>query len=96
VIKLGKTIKARYKDGTIKPLETLNIPDNAEITITINNLSKKSKKTNLVPPSNGRTENQDWQKLRGILKGTTALQDHEQERELPTTKVRGLLASTKG
>jgi len=63
---LVKTIKAKYKDGIIKPLEVLDIPDDIELTVTINIMSKKSK-------------DNDWQKLRGILKGTTALQDHEQE-----------------
>lgn len=66
---MGKTIKARYKDEAIRLLETLDIPDNTEITITINNISKKQKKI----------KNHDWQELRGILEGTTALQDHERE-----------------
>jgi predicted DNA-binding antitoxin AbrB/MazE fold protein len=66
VIKLVKTIKAKYKNGIIQPLEVLDIPDDIELTVTINIMTKKSK-------------DNDWQKLRGILKGTTALQDHEKE-----------------
>ena len=66
-----KTIKARYKDGIIKPLEILDIPDDSEITITIKIPKISSKKS----------ENDDWQKFRGILEGTNALQDHEREKQ---------------
>lgn len=66
-MKLGKAIKAKYKDGVIRPLEKLDMPDDIEIFITISNLKPE------------KSKNQDWQKLRGILKGTNALQDHEQE-----------------
>ena len=64
---MGKAIKAKYKDGVIIPLEKLDMPDGIEISIIINNLKSE------------KARNQDWQKLRGILKGTKALQDHEQE-----------------
>lgn len=33
-----KTIKARYKNGVIEPLEEINIESGTEITITIDNL----------------------------------------------------------
>jgi predicted DNA-binding antitoxin AbrB/MazE fold protein len=33
-----KTIKARYKNGVIEPLEEINIESGTEITITIGNL----------------------------------------------------------
>lgn len=32
---LAKTIKAKYKNGIIEPLEKLNLPDSREIAITI-------------------------------------------------------------
>ena len=74
MIKLGKTIKARYKDGVFIPLEPLDIPDDTDITITI--------KTIKIPKASSRiSEKDDWQKFRGILKGTNALQDHERERQ---------------
>lgn len=69
MIKLGKTIKAIYKDGSIKPLETLDIPDDVELTITIKMPTKSTKKT----------KRKEWYEWRGILEGTTALQDHERE-----------------
>lgn len=36
---LAKTIKAKYKNGLIEPLEKLNLPESREITITIEELS---------------------------------------------------------
>lgn len=32
---MGKTIKARFSEGVIKPLERLDIPEGREITVTI-------------------------------------------------------------
>ena len=34
-----KTIKARYRNGVIEPLEEINLADGAEITITLRDIS---------------------------------------------------------
>jgi predicted DNA-binding antitoxin AbrB/MazE fold protein len=77
VIILGKAIKARYKDGVIRPLIKLNIPDDTEINIIISSSSEKAKKKQVTRKS--KTDKDDWLKWQGILEGTTALQDHERE-----------------
>ncbi len=64
-----KTIKAKYRNGMLEPMEKLEIPDDIEITITID--------TNLIISDEAKDEN--WWKWQGILKGTSALQEHEQE-----------------
>jgi predicted DNA-binding antitoxin AbrB/MazE fold protein len=65
---LGKAIKAKYKDGVIRLFEKLDIPDDTDLTIIIE-MSNAPK----------RTKKKEWYEWRGILKGTTALQDHERE-----------------
>lgn len=65
---MGKTIKAKYKDGVIRPLKKLDIPDDTDLTIII----KMSDETK-------RIKKREWYEWRGILEGTTALQDHERE-----------------
>lgn len=74
---MGKAIKARYKDGVIRPLVKLNIPDDTEINIIISPLLEKAKKKQATKKS--KADKDDWLKLRGILEGTTALQDLERE-----------------
>ncbi len=64
-----KTIKAKYRNGMLEPMEKLEIPDDIEITITID--------TNLIILNEAKDGN--WWKWQGILKGTSALQEHEQE-----------------
>ena len=66
-----KIIRAKYKDGVIIPLEPLDIPNDTDITITVK----------MPKISSGKSENDDWQKFRGILEGTNALQDHEREKQ---------------
>ena len=34
-MKIGKTIRARFSNGLIEPLEKVEIPDGKEITVTI-------------------------------------------------------------
>jgi predicted DNA-binding antitoxin AbrB/MazE fold protein len=65
---LVRAIKAKYKDGVIKPLKKLDIPDDTDLTIIIK-MSDEPKKA----------KKREWYEWRGILKGTTALQDHERE-----------------
>jgi predicted DNA-binding antitoxin AbrB/MazE fold protein len=77
VIILGKAIKARYKDGVIRPLVKLNIPDDTEINIIISSSPEKAKKKRVTKKS--KTDKEDWRKWRGILAGTNALQDLERE-----------------
>ena len=74
---MGKAIKARYKDGVIRPLVKLNIPDDTEINIIISSSSEKAKKKRVTRKL--KTDKDDWLKWRGILEGTTALQDLERE-----------------
>ena len=66
---MPKTIRARYRDGVIEPMEMLDIPDGTELSVTIET----------APPLPEETKEGDWQRWRGILKGTSALQDHERE-----------------
>lgn len=40
---MEKVVKARYKNGVIEPIESLEIPDDTEITITVNIPSLLSK-----------------------------------------------------
>jgi predicted DNA-binding antitoxin AbrB/MazE fold protein len=42
-IKMGKTVRARYSKGVIKPLEKVDIEEGKEITITIVEVSSKHK-----------------------------------------------------
>lgn len=74
---MGRTIKARYKDGVIRPLVKLNIPDDTELTIIISSSPEKAKKKQVTKKL--KTDKDDWLKWRGILEGTTALQDLERE-----------------
>jgi hypothetical protein len=53
----------------IEPMEKLEILDGTEITVTIDTGSIALSKV----------EDSNWWKWRGILKGTSALQEHEQE-----------------
>jgi len=69
VMELMKTIKATYRNGLIEPMEALEIPNGTELNVTIETTS----------PLLGRVGEEDWQRWRGILKGTSALQDHERE-----------------
>ena len=41
--KMGKTVRARYSKGVIKPLEKIDIEEGKEITITITEVSSKHK-----------------------------------------------------
>jgi predicted DNA-binding antitoxin AbrB/MazE fold protein len=68
MIRLIKTIKARYKNGVIEPVETLEIPDDTEITVTIDITSFLPDKIE-----------EDWRRWRGMLAGTSALRNHERE-----------------
>ncbi|MFC1715222.1 antitoxin family protein [Candidatus Poribacteria bacterium] len=36
---MPKTIRARYRDGLIEPLESIDLADGAEITITVSELA---------------------------------------------------------
>ncbi len=67
MIRLIKTVKARYINGVIEPMEILEIPDGAEISITIN--------ATLSLPE--ELKDGDWRRWRGVLVGTAALQNHE-------------------
>ena len=40
---MGKTVRARYSKGVIKPLEKVDIEEGKEITITIMEVSSKQK-----------------------------------------------------
>jgi predicted DNA-binding antitoxin AbrB/MazE fold protein len=42
-MKMGKTVRARYSKGVIKPLEKVDIEEGKEITITIMEVSSKHK-----------------------------------------------------
>lgn len=64
-----KTIKAKYRNGILELMEKLEIPNDIEITITID--------ANLIMPDDSKDKN--WWKWQGILKGTSALKEHEQE-----------------
>lgn len=66
---MPKTIRARYRNGVIEPMEMLDIPDGTELSVTI--------ETALPLPE--ETKEGDRQRWRRILKGTSALQDHERE-----------------
>ncbi|MFC1718493.1 antitoxin family protein [Candidatus Poribacteria bacterium] len=66
---MTKTIKARYRNGVIEPMEILEIPDGAEISVTINTTLPLSKEM----------KDGDWRRWRGVLTGTGALQKHERE-----------------
>ena len=44
---MPKTIRAKYHDGLIEPLEKINIDDSSEITITVSK-SKKVKSAKLI------------------------------------------------
>jgi predicted DNA-binding antitoxin AbrB/MazE fold protein len=35
VVKLGKTIRARFREGKFEPLEAVDLPDGREVTLTI-------------------------------------------------------------
>jgi len=41
--KMGKTVRAKYSNGVIKPLEKVDIEEGKEITITIMEVSSKHK-----------------------------------------------------
>jgi predicted DNA-binding antitoxin AbrB/MazE fold protein len=41
---MGKTIKARFSKGVIKPLEKVEIAEGKEVTVTIMNFPLKDKK----------------------------------------------------
>jgi len=41
---MGKTIKAKFSKGMIKPLEKVEIAEGREVTVTIMNFPLKSKK----------------------------------------------------
>ena len=42
---MGRKIKAKFLNGTIKPLERLEIEEGKEITITIEEIPSEAKKT---------------------------------------------------
>jgi predicted DNA-binding antitoxin AbrB/MazE fold protein len=35
---MGRMIRARVKDGLVEPLETIDVPDGTEVTVTINDV----------------------------------------------------------
>ena len=35
---MGRTIRARVKGGLVEPLETIDVPDGTEVTVTINDV----------------------------------------------------------
>ena len=39
---MSKTIRARYRNGLIEPLENIDLADGAEITITVSELAEPS------------------------------------------------------
>ena len=39
---MSKTIRARYRDGLIEPLESIDLDDGTEITITVSELADSS------------------------------------------------------
>lgn len=69
MIGLIKTIKGKYRNGVIEPMEILEIPDGVEVTVIIDTTS--------LPSEEMKAE--DWRRWRGVLTGTSALQNHERE-----------------
>ena len=55
---MGKTIRARFSKGVIRPLEKINVAEGKEITITILDLPTASNKKNSLDASSG-----GWQGL---------------------------------
>jgi len=46
---MSQTIRARYHNGFIEPLEKLNLMDNTEITVTVSKIKKSAKLGDLKP-----------------------------------------------
>ena len=46
---MSQTIRARYHNGLIEPLEKLNLVDNTEITVTVSKRKKSAKLADLKP-----------------------------------------------
>jgi len=68
---LTKTIKARYKNGVIEPMEALEIPDGAEITVTIDvasALSEEERRNRFLSAAGGCKDTVDEKFLEEIYR----------------------------